>query len=104
MVGRGVTAARVRLGVRRWDPVSDDELDALDALGTKGRWTVRGHDLAMLPRPPGAGSAGVGADHLGRAGRPGPRPDRWTVRTVLDRTVGDPLGPRVGRAQKPPAL
>jgi len=37
---------------------------------------------------------------------PDPRPDRWTARTVLDRvaTVGDPLGPLVGRAQKPPAL
>ena len=34
------------------------------------------------------------------------RPDRWTVRTVLDRVtaVGDPLAPLVGRPQDLPAL
>ncbi|MGI9002218.1 MAG: DNA polymerase ligase N-terminal domain-containing protein [Pseudonocardia sp.] len=34
------------------------------------------------------------------------RPDRWTVRTVIDRvqTVGDPLGPLVGREQQLPKL
>ena len=34
------------------------------------------------------------------------RPDRWTIRTVLDRvrTVGDPLAPLVGRAQELPDL
>ncbi|HEV3401787.1 MAG TPA: non-homologous end-joining DNA ligase [Acidimicrobiales bacterium] len=34
------------------------------------------------------------------------RPDRWTVRTVLDRVrdVGDPLAPLVGRHQKLPPL
>jgi bifunctional non-homologous end joining protein LigD len=34
------------------------------------------------------------------------RPDRWTVRTVLDRLqeVGDPLAPLIGRAQRLPAL
>jgi bifunctional non-homologous end joining protein LigD len=34
------------------------------------------------------------------------RPDRWTIRTVLDRvtTVGDPLAPLIGRPQKLPAL
>ena len=33
-------------------------------------------------------------------------PDRWTVRTVLDRLaeVGDPLRPLVGRVQTLPAL
>jgi bifunctional non-homologous end joining protein LigD len=34
------------------------------------------------------------------------RPDRWTVRTVLDRLaeVGDPLAPLIGRPQELPAL
>ena len=34
------------------------------------------------------------------------RPDRWTIRTVLDRlaTVGDPLAPLIGRHQKLPSL
>jgi bifunctional non-homologous end joining protein LigD len=34
------------------------------------------------------------------------RPDRWTVRTVLERVraVGDPLAPLVGRPQELPAL
>lgn len=34
------------------------------------------------------------------------RPDRWTVRTVLDRfkTVGDPLAPLVGGQQQLPKL
>ena len=34
------------------------------------------------------------------------RPDRWTIRTVLDRLaeVGDPLAPLVGRPQQLPAL
>jgi bifunctional non-homologous end joining protein LigD len=34
------------------------------------------------------------------------RPDRWTIRTVLDRvsSVGDPLAPLIGRAQELPAL
>ena len=34
------------------------------------------------------------------------RPDRWTVRTVLDRvrSVGDPLAPLIGRHQKLPPL
>ncbi len=34
------------------------------------------------------------------------RPDRWTVRTVLERmgTVGDPLGPLVGHQQQLPSL
>ncbi len=34
------------------------------------------------------------------------RPDRWTVRTVLERlaTVGDPLAPLVGRHQQLPKL
>ena len=34
------------------------------------------------------------------------RPDRWTIRTVLDRLAeeGDPLGPLIGRQQKLPAL
>jgi bifunctional non-homologous end joining protein LigD len=34
------------------------------------------------------------------------RPDRWTIRTVLDRLadVGDPLRPLIGRQQKLPAL
>jgi bifunctional non-homologous end joining protein LigD len=37
---------------------------------------------------------------------PGLAPDRWTVRDVPDRvrTVGDPLGPLIGRAQELPAL
>lgn len=45
----GVPAAeaRVRLGAHRWDPVTDDELAALDALGAKGRWTVADRDLAL---------------------------------------------------------
>ena len=32
------------------------------------------------------------------------RPDRWTIRTVLDRlaAVGDPLRPLIGRQQKLP--
>ncbi len=34
------------------------------------------------------------------------RPDRWTIRTVLDRLAeeGDPLGPLIGRQQKLPPL
>jgi bifunctional non-homologous end joining protein LigD len=34
------------------------------------------------------------------------RPDRWTIRTVLDRvsSIGDPLAPLIGRAQELPAL
>lgn len=34
------------------------------------------------------------------------RPDRWTIRTVIDRvhTVGDPLAPLIGRAQELPKL
>ena len=34
------------------------------------------------------------------------RPDRWTVRTVLDRldAVGDPLRPLLGRPQHLPEL
>jgi bifunctional non-homologous end joining protein LigD len=37
---------------------------------------------------------------------PGLRPDRWTLRTVVDRVreVGDPLAPLVGRDQRLPAL
>jgi bifunctional non-homologous end joining protein LigD len=33
------------------------------------------------------------------------RPDRWTIRTVIDRvrSVGDPLAPLIGRAQELPA-
>jgi bifunctional non-homologous end joining protein LigD len=34
------------------------------------------------------------------------RPDRWTIRTVLDRlaTAGDPLAPLIGRHQQLPPL
>ena len=34
------------------------------------------------------------------------RPDRWTVRTVLDRlaAAGDPLAPLIGRHQQLPKL
>jgi bifunctional non-homologous end joining protein LigD len=34
------------------------------------------------------------------------RPDRWTIRTVLDRlaTAGDPLAPLIGRHQQLPKL
>jgi bifunctional non-homologous end joining protein LigD len=34
------------------------------------------------------------------------RPDRWTLRTVVDRlrAVGDPLAPLIGRPQVLPAL
>jgi bifunctional non-homologous end joining protein LigD len=34
------------------------------------------------------------------------RPDRWTIRTVIDRVdnVGDPLAPLIGRAQELPTL
>jgi bifunctional non-homologous end joining protein LigD len=34
------------------------------------------------------------------------RPDRWTVRTAVDRVreAGDPLGPLVGTAQELPPL
>ena len=34
------------------------------------------------------------------------RPDRWTIRTVIDRVhnVGDPLAPLIGRAQDLPTL
>jgi bifunctional non-homologous end joining protein LigD len=37
---------------------------------------------------------------------PGIRPDRWTIRTVLDRlaTAGDPLAPLIGRHQQLPPL
>ena len=36
----------------------------------------------------------------------GLRPDRWTLRTVLDRlaTDGDPLAPLIGRHQQLPKL
>jgi bifunctional non-homologous end joining protein LigD len=32
---------------RVWDPPTDDELAALDALGTKGRWMIQGRELAL---------------------------------------------------------
>jgi len=34
------------------------------------------------------------------------RPDRWTLRTVVDRleVVGDPLAPLIGRPQELPPL
>jgi bifunctional non-homologous end joining protein LigD len=37
---------------------------------------------------------------------PEPRPDRWTIRTVVDRVreVGDPLAPLIGRTQELPPL
>jgi bifunctional non-homologous end joining protein LigD len=37
---------------------------------------------------------------------PGLRPDRWTIRTVLDRlaAAGDPLAPLIGRHQQLPRL
>jgi bifunctional non-homologous end joining protein LigD len=57
------------------------------------------------PRPaPGAPvSVPIGWDELDD---PALRPDRWTLRSVVDRvrTVGDPLGPLVGRDQRLPPV
>lgn len=32
---------------RLWDPPTEDELAALDALGTQGRWVVQGHEVKL---------------------------------------------------------
>ncbi len=45
-------AAEARIPVGRgerpsWDPPGDDELDALDALGSAGRWTVQGREVKL---------------------------------------------------------
>jgi len=57
------------------------------------------------PRPaPGAPvSVPIGWDELDD---PDLRPDRWTIRTVLERlaTAGDPLAPLIGRPQQLPSL
>jgi len=45
--GVAAAQARVRLGAHRWDPVTDDELAALDALGRAGRWCVAGREVAL---------------------------------------------------------
>ena len=47
--------------------------------------------VAPYCRAAGGRRAGVGADHLGRARRPELRPDRWTIRTIVERVeqVGD---------------
>jgi bifunctional non-homologous end joining protein LigD len=46
----GVPAGEAAVALSRamsWEPVSDDELAALDALGRRGRWQVRGRELAL---------------------------------------------------------
>ena len=50
---------------------------------------------------PAAGRAGVGADPWDELDDPELRPDRWTVRTVLERLrdAGDPMAPLVGMQQ-----
>ena len=62
--------------------------------------------MAPLSARPAAGatvSVPIGREELDD---PDLRPDRWTIRTVLDRLreAGDPLAPLVGRPQQLPAL
>ena len=60
-----------------------------------------------LRRPRRGGGAGVGTDHLGRVDDPDLRPDRWTIRTILERVleVGDLYGDLAhGRRQELPDL
>jgi bifunctional non-homologous end joining protein LigD len=40
-------ATRTRAGRPAWEPPTDDELAALDELGTKGTWQVAGRELAL---------------------------------------------------------
>jgi bifunctional non-homologous end joining protein LigD len=36
-----------RMPAPAWDPPTEDELAALDALGVKGRWAVQGHEITL---------------------------------------------------------
>ncbi|HEX2133611.1 MAG TPA: ATP-dependent DNA ligase, partial [Actinophytocola sp.] len=59
--------------------------------------------FSVRPRPGGPVSVPITWDELDD---PDLRPDRWTIRTVLDRVcaVGDPLAELIGRPQKLPEL
>ncbi|HEX2297260.1 MAG TPA: ATP-dependent DNA ligase, partial [Pseudonocardiaceae bacterium] len=59
--------------------------------------------FSARPAPGAPVSVPIGWDELDD---PQLHPDRWTIRTVLDRvhTVGDPLAPLIGRNQELPAL
>ena len=63
--------------------------------------------VAPFSARPAPGRAGVGAaSSWDELDDPDLRPDRWTIRTVLDRLAdaGDPLAPLVGLAQELPEL
>ncbi|MEV4313729.1 non-homologous end-joining DNA ligase [Actinocrispum sp. NPDC049592] len=59
--------------------------------------------FSVRPKPTAPVSVPITWDELDD---PGLRPDRWTVRTVLDRVgrTGDPLAPLIGMAQDLPKL
>ncbi len=59
--------------------------------------------FSARPSPGAPASVPIAWDELDD---PDLRPDRWTIRTVLDRLaeVGDPLRPLIGRQQKLPSL
>ena len=60
----------------------------------------------MPTRPIRAPTSGGDLTRHSGVDDPGLRPDRWTIRTVLDRVreAGDPLAELIGRPQRLPAL
>ena len=101
-VSRAVGATVPELVSWEWETNRRDGLARLDYTQNAINKTLVA-PFSARPSPGAPVSVPIEWDELDD---PDLRPDRWTIRTVLDRLAagGDPLAPLIGRQQKLPSL